>query len=225
MTCHYFFLYVAFEAQLKKTSATESLGKECVNFNCLHQVSPILEKDGKFVSHIRLTDIRLRPPMPFAGGVKFLAFDVSIVYPLFCEHLWSSEFWRPLICCLVFLWSTLREVEMALAVGASCVVSLVLSILTMSGMQMLKPSLVARSELTISWYVALELFYFYVLWMNTCKFVFCSHFSQGGTIAAGFLGSLLFVFLLTCLGNLERLLFGHGFQVRAAASSIAISIS
>ena len=37
--------------------------------------------------------------------------------------------------------------------------------------------------------------------------------SQIGTITAGFLGSLLFVFLLTCIGNLERLLFGLHFQV------------
>lgn len=81
---------------------------------------------------------------------------------------------------------------MALAVGASCVVSLVLSILTMSGMQMLKPSLVA---------------------------------SQGGTIAAGFLGSLLFVFLLTCLGNLERLLFGHGFQTKWGEAVLCMAMS
>jgi len=81
---------------------------------------------------------------------------------------------------------------MALAIGASCVVSLVLSILTMSGMQMLKPVLIT---------------------------------SQGGTIAAGFLGSLLFVFLLTCLGNLERLVFGHGFQTKWGEAVLCMALA
>jgi len=81
---------------------------------------------------------------------------------------------------------------MALAVGASCLVSLVLSILTMSGMQMLKPVLVS---------------------------------SQIGTITAGFLGSLLFVFLLTCIGNLERLLFGLHFQTKWGESVLCLALS
>ena len=70
---------------------------------------------------------------------------------------------------------------MVLAVGASCLVSLVLSVLTFSGMQMAKPLLVS---------------------------------SQIMTIVGGFAGSVLFVFLLTCTGNLEKMMFGHGFQTK-----------
>merc|ERR1711974_301945 len=81
---------------------------------------------------------------------------------------------------------------MALAVGASCMVSLVLSTLTFSGMQMAKPILTS---------------------------------SQPLTILGGFLGSVLFVFLLTCLGNLERLLFGQGFQSKWPEAVICLAIS
>ena len=81
---------------------------------------------------------------------------------------------------------------MALAVGASCIVSLVLSVLTFSGMQMAKPVLVS---------------------------------SQPMTIVGGFLGSILFVFLLTSLGNLERLLFGHGFQTKWPEAILCLAIS
>merc|ERR1712025_1054673 len=38
--------------------------------------------------------------------------------------------------------------------------------------------------------------------------------SQFMTIAAGFLGSLLFVFLLTAVGNLEKSVFGLNFQTK-----------
>jgi len=81
---------------------------------------------------------------------------------------------------------------MALAVGASCVVSLVLSILTFSGMQMAKPLLVS---------------------------------SQPATIAAGFLGSVLFVFLLTFTGNLERMLFGAKFQTKWPESLVCLAVA
>ena len=70
---------------------------------------------------------------------------------------------------------------MALAVSPSCVVSLALSVLLFSGMQMAKPLLIA---------------------------------SQPATILGGFLGSILFVFLLTGLGNLEKMAFGNGFQTK-----------
>ena len=70
---------------------------------------------------------------------------------------------------------------MVLAGGASCLVSLVLSVLTFSGMQMAKP------------------------WLAS---------SQVTTIAGGFMGSILFVFLLTCVGNLEKMMFGQGFQTK-----------
>lgn len=70
---------------------------------------------------------------------------------------------------------------MALASSPSCVVSLALSVLLFSGMQMLKPFLIA---------------------------------SQPATILGGFLGSILFVFLLTGLGNLEKMAFGNGFQTK-----------
>ena len=81
---------------------------------------------------------------------------------------------------------------MALAIGASCVVSRVLSLLTFSGMQMAKPMLTS---------------------------------SQPLTILGGLLGSILFVFLLTCLGNLERLLFGHGFQTKWPEAILCLAIS
>jgi len=70
---------------------------------------------------------------------------------------------------------------MALAVSPSCVVSLALSVLLFSGMQMAKPFLVA---------------------------------SQPATILGGLLGSILFVFLLTGLGNLEKMAFGNNFQTK-----------
>ncbi|TRY63574.1 hypothetical protein TCAL_00411 [Tigriopus californicus] len=38
--------------------------------------------------------------------------------------------------------------------------------------------------------------------------------SQGGTILGGLTGSLIFVFLLTTLNNLERVIFGKGFQAK-----------
>ena len=34
------------------------------------------------------------------------------------------------------------------------------------------------------------------------------------TIAGGFLGSILFVLLITFIGNLEKLMFGNGFQMK-----------
>ena len=70
---------------------------------------------------------------------------------------------------------------MPLAVSPSCVVSLALSVLSFSGIQMAKPILVA---------------------------------SQPATILGGLLGSILFVFLLTGLGNLEKMAFGNGFQTK-----------
>merc|ERR1712242_257809 len=38
--------------------------------------------------------------------------------------------------------------------------------------------------------------------------------SQPATILGGFLGSILFVFLLTGLGNLEKMAFGYGLQTK-----------
>ena len=38
--------------------------------------------------------------------------------------------------------------------------------------------------------------------------------SQPATILGGFLGSVLFVLLLTGLGNLEKMVFGNGFQTK-----------
>jgi hypothetical protein len=40
--------------------------------------------------------------------------------------------------------------------------------------------------------------------------------SQLMTFLGGFAGSLLFVFLLTAVGNLEKTVFGHGFQTQLA---------
>ena len=81
---------------------------------------------------------------------------------------------------------------MALAVSPSCVVSLALSVLLFSGMQMAKPFLVA---------------------------------SQPATILGGFLGSILFVFLLTGLGNLEKMAFGNNFQTKLPEALFCLIIA
>lgn len=38
--------------------------------------------------------------------------------------------------------------------------------------------------------------------------------SEAMTLAGGFLGSLIFVFTLTAIGNLEKMMFGNGFQTK-----------
>lgn len=81
---------------------------------------------------------------------------------------------------------------MALASSPSCVISLAISVLLFSGMQMAKPLLVA---------------------------------SQPATIVGGFLGSILFVFLLTGLGNLEKMAFGYGFQTKFPEALLCLVIA
>ncbi|QQP56601.1 Keratinocyteassociated protein 2 [Caligus rogercresseyi] len=49
--------------------------------------------------------------------------------------------------------------------------------------------------------------------------------SQAFTILGGFLGSLLFIFLLTALGNMEILLFGAGHQTKLLEVSLALILS
>ena len=71
-------------------------------------------------------------------------------------------------------------------------VSFALSVLLFSGMQMLKPFLMA---------------------------------SQPATILGGFLGSILFVFLLTGLGNLEKIAFGYGFQTKLPETLFCLMIA
>ena len=81
---------------------------------------------------------------------------------------------------------------MPLAVSPSCVVSLAVSVLLFSGMQMAKPLLIA---------------------------------SQPATIVGGFLGSILFVFLLTGLGNLEKMVFGSNFQTKFPEALFCLVVS
>merc|ERR1712133_14262 len=49
--------------------------------------------------------------------------------------------------------------------------------------------------------------------------------SQPATILGGFLGSILFVFLLTGLGNLEKMAFGYGFQTKFPESLFCLIIA
>lgn len=81
---------------------------------------------------------------------------------------------------------------MALNENASFLVSSVLSILTFSTMQMLKPLLAS---------------------------------SQPLTIVGGALGGLLFTFLLTTVGNLEKIVFGHGFATKWAEVVVCLLAS
>ena len=87
---------------------------------------------------------------------------------------------------------------MPLNESASFLTSTILSVLTFSTMQMLKPLLVS---------------------------------SQPMTLVGGFLGALLFVFLLTAVANLEKTVFGRGFQTKwlevaaCAAAAAAVSAS
>ena len=49
--------------------------------------------------------------------------------------------------------------------------------------------------------------------------------SQSMTLLGGFLGSILFVFLLTAIGNLEQVMFGKGFQTKLPETVFAMIIS
>merc|ERR1712043_17880 len=49
--------------------------------------------------------------------------------------------------------------------------------------------------------------------------------SQPATILGGFLGSILFVFLLTGLGNLEKMAFGYGFQTKFPEALLCLVIA
>ena len=49
--------------------------------------------------------------------------------------------------------------------------------------------------------------------------------SQPATILGGFLGSVLFVFLLTGLGNLEKMAFGTGFQTKFPEAVLCLVMS
>merc|ERR1711934_1279873 len=49
--------------------------------------------------------------------------------------------------------------------------------------------------------------------------------SQPATILGGFLGSILFVFLLTGLGNLEKIAFGYGFQTKLPETLFCLMIA
>ena len=49
--------------------------------------------------------------------------------------------------------------------------------------------------------------------------------SQPATILGGFLGSILFVFLLTGLGNLEKIAFGNGFQTKLPETLFCLVIA
>ena len=48
--------------------------------------------------------------------------------------------------------------------------------------------------------------------------------SQMMTILAGFTGSLLFVFLLTALANLEKSIFGFNFQTKLGEVSVRLEL-
>ena len=49
--------------------------------------------------------------------------------------------------------------------------------------------------------------------------------SPAATIAAGFLGSLVFVFLLTAVGNFERTILGKGFQTKGGEVVACLGLS
>ena len=46
--------------------------------------------------------------------------------------------------------------------------------------------------------------------------------SQSMTILGGFMSSFFFVFLLTAVGNLEKVIFGKGFQTKLLETAICI---
>merc|ERR1719210_573383 len=45
------------------------------------------------------------------------------------------------------------------------------------------------------------------------------------TIVGGFMGSMLYVFLLTAIGNLEQILFGKGFQTKLPETALTLALS
>ena len=49
--------------------------------------------------------------------------------------------------------------------------------------------------------------------------------TQMMTILGGFTGSILFVFLLTAVGNLEQIIFGKGFQTKLPETILAMIIA
>ena len=49
--------------------------------------------------------------------------------------------------------------------------------------------------------------------------------SQSMTLLGGFLGSILFVFLLTAIGNLEQVMFGKGFQTKLPETIFAMIVA
>ena len=81
---------------------------------------------------------------------------------------------------------------MALNESATFVASLLLSVLTFSAMQVLKPSLVS---------------------------------SRSATVCGGALGSLLFLFLLTAVSNLEKSLLGRHFASRWTEVALCLGLS
>ena len=49
--------------------------------------------------------------------------------------------------------------------------------------------------------------------------------SQSMTILGGLIGSILFVFLLTAIGNLEQIVFGKGFQTKLPETMLAMIVA
>merc|ERR1712001_437498 len=49
--------------------------------------------------------------------------------------------------------------------------------------------------------------------------------SQLMTILGGLIGSILFVFLLTAIGNLEQIVFGKGFQTKLPETMLAMIVA
>ena len=49
--------------------------------------------------------------------------------------------------------------------------------------------------------------------------------TQSMTILGGFMGSILYVFLLTALGNLEQILFGKGFQTKIPETVFTLTLA